>query len=77
MFTVIEESYIVLRLGGVFRPAKVFVRKGYLYANHGSGFVMLSKHENGTSVPRMTYEDLTVPFTPVSDHLGRLQKPAA
>lgn len=75
MFTIIEESYIVLRKGGVFRPGKVFVRNGFLYAGHGSGFVSLNKYEKGTSVPKMTYEDLTLPFDPVADGLGRLQKP--
>lgn len=75
MFTIIEESYIVLRKGGVFRQSKVYVRNGYLYAGYGSGFVMLSRHEQGTSVPKMTYEDLTIPFQPAKDQIGRLMKP--
>lgn len=75
MFAIVEDSFIVLVLAGVYRQSEVYVRHGFLYAKHGSGFVKLSKHEKGTSIPKMTYEDLTLPFDPVSDGLGRLKKP--
>lgn len=76
LFTIIEDGYLVLRKEGVFRPAKVYVRNQYLYAGYGGGFVKLCKHDGGTSVPKLAYEDLTLPFTPVSDGIGRLMKPA-
>lgn len=76
MFALIEDGYLVLRKDGVFRPAKIYVRNQYLYAGYGGGFVKLSKHDGGTSVPKLTYEDLTIPsFKPVADSIGRLMKP--
>lgn len=75
MFTIIEDGYVVLKKDGVFRPTEVYVRHRYLYAKTGSGFVKLLKHESGTSVPKMTYEDLALPFQPTADAIGRLMKP--
>ena len=75
MFAIVEDGYVVLRQRGVFRPAKVYVRNRYLYANHGSGFIRLCHHENGTSVPDISHEELTLPFTPARDNIGRLMKP--
>lgn len=75
MFAIIEEGYVVLRKRGIFRQAKVYIRNGYIYAGHGGGFVQLSKHDKGTSVPDLTYEDLFLPFQPTNDVIGRLMKP--
>lgn len=76
MFALVEDGYLVLRKDGVFRPAKVYVRNQYLYAGYGGGFVKLSKHDGGTSVPKLTYEDLSLPFPITADAIGRLMKPA-
>lgn len=73
MFALIEDSYVLLRKGGVFRPAKVYVRNGFLYANHGGGFVRLSKNDGATSCRDLLYEDLSLPFTPEADQIGRLK----
>lgn len=75
MFALIEDGYVLLRKGGVFKPAKVYVRNGYLYANYSGGFVRLSKNEGATSCRDLLYEDLQLPFEPKADQIGRLQKP--
>lgn len=75
MFSIIEEGYVVLRKNGVFKPAKLYSRNGYIFANHGGGFVRLSKNEGATSVPDLKYEDLVLPFDPKADCIGRLLMP--
>lgn len=78
-FTIIEEATIILRGKGVFKQAKVYMRKGLLYAGYGSGFVRLNKNTggiNGTSVPNLTYDDLYLPFPVTSDNMGRLIFPS-
>lgn len=75
MFTLIEDGYVVLRRRGVFKPAKLYLRNGHIYAGYAGGFIRLLKHEGGTSCPDVLYDDLHLPFTPTSDALGRLQKP--
>lgn len=74
MFTIVEEGYVVLRRKGVFKPSKVYLRHGHIYAAHNGGFVRLCKQENGTSCPDVTHEDLTLPFPVKTDGLGRLTK---
>lgn len=75
MFALIEDGYVLLRKGGVFRPAKVYVRNNFLYANYGGGFVRLSKNDGATSCRDLLYEDLSLPFTATADSIGRLLKP--
>lgn len=74
LFALIEDGYVLLRKGGVFRPAKVYLRNGFIYANHGGGFVRLSKNEGATSCKDLLYEDLTLPFEPQADSIGRLKR---
>ncbi len=75
MFALIEDGYVVLRKGGIFRPAKVYVRNHYIFAGYGGGFVRLGKSDGATSCPGILYEDLVLPFTPTTDEIGRLKKP--
>lgn len=77
MFTIVEEGYVVLKRKGVFKPSKVYLRHGHLYAAWAGGFIRLCKHLNGTSHPDITHEDLTVPFQVESDGLGRLSQAGA
>lgn len=73
MFALVEDGYVLLRKGGVFKPAKIYLRNGYIYANWGGGFVRLSKNEGATSCRDLLYEDLVLPFTPTTDSIGRLR----
>lgn len=72
MFTIVEEGYVVLRKGGIFRPAKIYLRDQYVFAGYGGGFIRLGKNDGSTSVPQVTYEDLFVPFDLDADPVGRL-----
>lgn len=74
-FHLIEAGVVILRSKGVFRQAKVYHRKRYIYAGVGGGFVRLEKHNNGTSQPGISYEDLFLPFEPGKDAIGRLTVP--
>lgn len=76
MFALIEDGYVILRKGGIYRSAKIYTRNRYLFANHGGGFIRLSKRDGGTSCPNVLYEDLVLPFDPVTDAIGRLMQPA-
>lgn len=73
MFALVEDGYVLLRKGGVFKPAKIYLRNGYIYANWGGGFVRLSKNDGVTSCRDLLYEDLFLPFTPTTDSIGRLR----
>lgn len=75
MFALIEDGHVVLCKGGVFRPAKVYVRNKYLYAGYAGGFIRLGKHDRGTSAKDVLYEELFLPFTPTADSIGRLMQP--
>ena len=75
MFVIVEESHIVLREKGVYRQGKVYLRNNGLYAGWGTGFIRLLKHDNGTSKPNVTYDELVLPFTPSADQIGRLLGP--
>lgn len=77
MFVIIEEGHIVLRKGGIYRQAKVYVRNGYIYAGYSGGFIRLLKHEKGTSCPHVTYDELHLPFEPEYDSIGILKKPVS
>lgn len=74
MFTIIEDGYVVLRRRGVFFPTKVYSRGRNIYAKHGSGFIRLGR-DGATSCPDVGHEDLSLPFTPVYDNIGRLERP--
>lgn len=75
MFTIIEDGYIVLVKRGLYKPAKVYSRNGYIFAAYGGGFIRLSKNEGATSIPDVKYEDLVLPFQPKADSIGRLLMP--
>lgn len=53
-FTVIEESSVVLYCNGVFRQAKLYLRKKQVYARWSSGFIVLTK--SGTSIPQVSWD---------------------
>lgn len=74
MFAHIEDGHVILRKGGIYRPAKVYVRNGYLFAGYAGGYIRLSKHEGATSARDVLYEELFLPFTPAADSIGRLMK---
>lgn len=75
MFALIEDGTIILRKGGIYRPAKVYVRNKYLFAGYAGGYIRLSKHNEATSAKDVLYEELFLPFEPVTDGVGRLMQP--
>jgi hypothetical protein len=74
-FTIVNEASVVLISGGVYRQSDVYVRGRHIYAKHGGGYIRISGYDSSTSAPKVKYEDLELPFTPVKDSLFRLLVP--
>lgn len=74
MFTIIEDSFAILRNKGVYRQAKLYSYKDILFAAHGNGFIFLRK-DNGTSIPGISWEELIITFTPEIGKFGKLMIP--
>lgn len=70
LFHVIEDSAVILRSNGVFKQGKCFSRDGRVYAAHGSGFIKLFKHQKGTSTPRVSWDEVQLPFPVEYDSQG-------
>lgn len=60
LFTLIDDSYVVLRSGGVLRETEAYSctldKEDTIYARVGTGFIKLLKHGNMTSKPNTTWE---------------------
>ena len=74
-FHIVEDAVVILSSKGVFKQSDIYVRKNYIYAKHGSGYIRLQRHEKGTSCPAVYYEDLYLPFVPEYDNIGRMMVP--
>ncbi len=46
-FHIVEDAVVILSSKGVFKQSNIYVRKNYIYAKHGSGFIRLQRHEKG------------------------------
>lgn len=57
LFRVIEDAQIILRNRGVYKQVKLYDRGGRLYAQWGSGFIVLLASGN-TSHPNVVWEDM-------------------
>tara|TARA_R110002153_G_scaffold274298_2_gene448222 strand:- start:36905 stop:37153 length:249 start_codon:yes stop_codon:yes gene_type:complete len=73
LFTILPDSFAILRSSGVYRQAKLFSRVGFVYAAHGSGFIRLSR--SGTTIPKVSIADLVLDFTPAYNNVGWLIAP--
>lgn len=66
LFQEIPDGQVILRCKGVYRQAKLYSRKGLVYAQHGTGFIGLFKQKNpdgnGTTVPSILWEDIHSPL---------------
>lgn len=72
LFNVLDDHVILRSSNGIYRQAKVAIRKGYLYASIGSSFVML--YANGTtSSPTTRWEDIEASLVFEPGSFGRLQ----
>lgn len=58
LFHIVDDCFVIIRCRGVYRQAKVFCRRGKLYAGYGAGFVRLMGG-GGTTVPAMMWEELS------------------
>lgn len=72
LFHVVDDAFVILRSKGVYRQAKVFKRGDGVYAGCGAGFIRLMRHQNGTSVPTVSWDEIVAPFEPAFDQLGRM-----
>ena len=60
-FTQLEGECAILKSGGVFKQADIYIRNRFLYAKANGGFVRLV--DNGvTSHPRVFWEHISAPF---------------
>lgn len=73
-FEILNDAFVILRSKGVYRQAKVYERKGLLYAQHGNGFIGISA-SGGTSLPNVRVEDYDLGFEPAKGAFGYLSLP--
>lgn len=71
LFKQIEGDSVVLTIGGVYKPADLYTRNGYLFAAHAGGYVRL--YANGsTSKDKCGIDTLLFEKPLHVDKLGRL-----
>lgn len=73
LFSVIEDKQTVVRNAktGVYKQAKLYERKGEIYAGVSGGFIRLMK-DGKTSNPNMRWDDIEVEYT-VTGMFGALK----
>jgi hypothetical protein len=62
MFHLIADSTVVLKSRGVYKQSQCYSHKGQIFAKHGSGFIKLFKHNNGTSTPNVSWDEVQLPY---------------
>lgn len=74
LFSSIEDKQTVIRntKNGVYKQAKLYERKGELYAGYSGGFIRLIR-EGRTSNPNILWDDIEVSFDVVSGIHGALK----
>lgn len=76
VFSVVQDSCVILRSKGVYRQEKVYQRGDRLYAGYGKGFIRLGG-KGFTTCPNVTYESLDVPFETQAGATGEPLVPQA
>ena len=76
MFHEILDSSIILRSRGVFGQSKCYYYNGQVFAKMGNGFVKLMKHQNGTSCPTVSWENVQLPFPIEYSKVGVMLAPS-
>lgn len=56
MFHIVEDAFVITRARGVYRQVKLYSRRGYLHAGHGTGYIRLTA--NGTSSPNVSWDEI-------------------
>lgn len=74
LFHVIDDAFAILRSRGVYKQAKLYERKGRIYAQHGSGFIALTR--SGTTAPNVSVDEIEG-LTPAFDDMARMYKSRA
>jgi hypothetical protein len=62
MFHIIQQSSIILKSRGVYKQTECYAYNGQVFAKNGAGFIKLFKHQNGTSIPSVSWESASLPF---------------
>lgn len=75
MFHIINDSSVIIKSGGVYKQVPVFTHDRQIFAKNGSGFIKLFRHLNGTSSPKISWEDLRLPFVVTYNNVGTLMMP--
>lgn len=73
LFNIVQDAVVITRSKGVFHQRKVYERKGFLYTNHGSGFIRLMK--SGTGMSNISVEEFDLGFEPCFNNFGYMMKP--
>jgi hypothetical protein len=68
-FNILDDTYVILYKKGVYKQAKVFVRNNLLYAEYGSGYILLCR--TGTSIPTVAIKGFCFGFNPDTNNLGQ------
>lgn len=81
LFHIIPEAQAIIRTGGIYRQVKVYRRRtknednDRIYVAYGSGYVYLCRQ--GTSVPKLHWEEIDLPFKEEYNSLGRMVVPTS
>lgn len=79
LFHIIPDAQAITRINGIYRQVKVYRRRhrgeerDRIYVSHGGGYVYLARQ--GTSVSKLHWEDVDLPFKHEFDGLGRMVVP--
>jgi len=69
LFNVIPDAVIITRSKGVFNQRKVYERKGFIYAQYGSGFIRVMSG-GGTAIPNLYVDKIDLGFEPAYTRMG-------
>lgn len=75
MFHLIADSVVVLKSKGVYKQSQCYSHNGQIFAKHGSGFIKLFKHNNGTSTPNVSWDEVNLPFETAYGNTGAMIEP--
>lgn len=56
-FHIIDDGIVILRSKGIYRQAKVYERKGEIYAGYGERFIKLGNAPNTTD-PNVSWDEI-------------------
>ena len=71
LFSIYADQQVILMSGGVYYQRQIYLRSGYLYAQHGGGYIRLNA-SGSTSKPGIVMVGLCMDKCPCVTNIGWL-----